>query len=83
MPEHTSEELLTEFDRCPLNARYWAIFGLISAVAALDFLFFQRGFSGGKDRARLASDLRPVGDDPVRRRGRCGGWSAGLGGLVA
>src|SRR5690349_9723915 len=45
MPEHSSEELLAVFDRCPLHARYWAIFGLVSAVAALDFFdFFSVGF---------------------------------------
>jgi len=45
MPGHTSEELLAEFDRCPLHACYWAIFGLVSVVAALDFFdFFGVGF---------------------------------------
>ena len=45
MPEHTSEELLAAFDRCPLHGRYWAIFGLVSVVAALDFFdFFGVGF---------------------------------------
>src|SRR5438128_1209916 len=39
--------------------------------------FFRCGFSGREDRAGLAPDLRPIGDDPVRRRGRCGCWSAG------
>jgi len=45
MAEHTSEELLATFDRCPLNTRYWVIFGLVSVVAALDFFdFFSVGF---------------------------------------
>jgi hypothetical protein len=44
--------------------------------------FFQRGFSRRKDRAGLAPDLWPIGDDPIRRRGWCGGRSTGLGRLV-
>jgi hypothetical protein len=53
MPEHSSEELLAVFDRCPLHARYWAIFGLVSAVAALDFFDF---FSVGFLVAKIAPD---------------------------
>jgi putative MFS transporter len=53
MPEHTSEQLLAAFDRCPLHARYWTIFGLVSAVAALDFFDF---FSVGFLVAKIAPD---------------------------
>jgi putative MFS transporter len=53
MPEHTSEELLAVFDRCRLHGRYWTIFGLVSAVAALDFFDF---FSVGFLVAKIAPD---------------------------
>jgi MFS transporter, putative metabolite:H+ symporter len=40
MPGHTSEDLLAVFDNAPLNARYWVIFALMSAVFVFDFFDF-------------------------------------------
>src|SRR6185437_7785249 len=37
MAQNTSEDLLGLFDRAPLNARYWMIFILMSAVFVFDF----------------------------------------------
>jgi hypothetical protein len=65
MPEHTSEQLLAAFDRCPLHARYWTIFGLVSAVAALDFFDF---FSVGFLVAKCCTDRRY--DDRLTDRGK-------------
>jgi|HubBroStandDraft_6_1064221.scaffolds.fasta_scaffold386147_1 hypothetical protein len=67
MPEHTSEELLAEFDRCLLHARYWVIFGLVSAVAALDFFDFSAWVFWSRrsdDRDRINDRVR-VQRDPV------------------
>ncbi len=36
----TSEDLLTLFDRAPLNRRYWTSFALLAAVYVLDFFDF-------------------------------------------
>jgi putative MFS transporter len=45
MATATSEDLLSVFDRCPLHARYWAVFALLSAVGIADFFdFFSVGF---------------------------------------
>lgn len=45
MSSRTSDDLLALFDRAPLNARYWASIGLLSAAAALDFFdFYVVGF---------------------------------------
>ncbi|HWB49273.1 MAG TPA: MFS transporter [Stellaceae bacterium] len=40
MAETTSEDLLALFDSAPLNARYWVIFALMSAVFVFDFFDF-------------------------------------------
>ncbi|HEU0215247.1 MAG TPA: MFS transporter [Stellaceae bacterium] len=40
MTERTSEDLLSLFDNAPLNARYWMIFILMSAVFVFDFFDF-------------------------------------------
>lgn len=40
MSEQTSESLLAMFDEAPLNARYWMIFALMSAVFVFDFFDF-------------------------------------------
>lgn len=40
MTERTSEDLLSLFDNAPLNARYWMIFTLMSAVFVFDFFDF-------------------------------------------
>jgi putative MFS transporter len=40
MSDQTSESLLAMFDEAPLNARYWAIFALMSAVFVFDFFDF-------------------------------------------
>jgi MFS transporter, putative metabolite:H+ symporter len=40
MAEQTSESLLAMFDEAPLNARYWTIFALMSAVFVFDFFDF-------------------------------------------
>jgi putative MFS transporter len=40
MAQNTSEDLLGLFDSAPLNARYWMIFGLMSAVFVFDFFDF-------------------------------------------
>ncbi len=40
MAEQTSESLLAVFDNAPLNARYWTIFALMSAVFVFDFFDF-------------------------------------------
>jgi putative MFS transporter len=40
-----SDDLLSLLDQCPLNGRYWAAFGLLSAVGVVDFFdFFSVGF---------------------------------------
>src|SRR5215475_10238323 len=40
-----SDDLLSLLDQCPLNARYWTAFGLLSAVGVVDFFdFFSVGF---------------------------------------
>src|SRR5215472_13486137 len=45
MAATTSEDLLSVLDRCPLNARYWTAFGLLSAVGVVYFFdFFSVGF---------------------------------------
>ncbi len=36
----TSDDLLTVFDRAPLNARYWTSFALLAGVYVLDFFDF-------------------------------------------
>src|SRR5947199_1876604 len=40
MVAQTSESLLAMFDSAPLNRRYWASFGLLSAITILDFFDF-------------------------------------------
>ena len=35
-----SEDLLSLFDRAPLNGRYWFIFALMAAVFMFDFFDF-------------------------------------------
>ena len=45
MAAATSDDLLSVLDQCPLNRRYWAVFGLLSAVGVVDFFdFFSVGF---------------------------------------
>jgi len=45
MVASTSDELLSVLDQCPLNGRYWVVFGLLSAVGVVDFFdFFSVGF---------------------------------------
>jgi MFS transporter, putative metabolite:H+ symporter len=45
MATATSEDLLSVFDRCPLHARYWVVFALLSAIGVADFFdFFSVGF---------------------------------------
>jgi MFS transporter, putative metabolite:H+ symporter len=45
MAAATSEDLLSAFDKCPLHARYWTAFSLMSAVGVADFFdFFSVGF---------------------------------------
>jgi putative MFS transporter len=40
-----ADDLLSLLDQCPLNARYWTAFGLLSAVGVVDFFdFFSVGF---------------------------------------
>ncbi len=40
MPGQTSDDLLALFDSADLNARYWAIFGIMSAIIVLEFFDF-------------------------------------------
>jgi putative MFS transporter len=40
MAAQTSEDLLALFDRAPLNARYWVIFAIMSAIIVLEFFDF-------------------------------------------
>ena len=40
MAGQTSDELLALFDTARLNARYWAIFVIISAIIVLEFFDF-------------------------------------------
>jgi putative MFS transporter len=40
MPGSTSEELLSLFDRAPLNRRYWVAFAILSAITVLEFFDF-------------------------------------------
>ena len=45
MAQSTSNDLLSLFDRCPLNKRYWTVFSLVSIVGVADFFdFFSVGF---------------------------------------
>ncbi len=45
MAAATSDDLLSVLDQCPLNGRYWTVFGLLSAVGVVDFFdFFSVGF---------------------------------------
>jgi MFS transporter, putative metabolite:H+ symporter len=45
MAAATSKDLLSVFDGCPLHARYWTAFALLSAVGVVDFFdFFSVGF---------------------------------------
>jgi MFS transporter, putative metabolite:H+ symporter len=45
MATATSEDLLSVFDSCPLHARYWTVFALLSLVGVADFFdFFSVGF---------------------------------------
>ena len=40
MAGQTSDELLALFDTAKLNARYWAIFAIMSAIIVLEFFDF-------------------------------------------
>jgi MFS transporter, putative metabolite:H+ symporter len=40
MTMHTAEDLLSVYDRAPLNRRYWLSFALLAAITVLDFFDF-------------------------------------------
>ncbi len=40
MPGQTSEDLLSLFDRAPLNRRYWVAFAILAAITVLEFFDF-------------------------------------------
>ncbi len=40
MPGETSEDLLSLFDRAPLNRRYWVAFAILAAITVLEFFDF-------------------------------------------
>ena len=40
MPGQTSEDLLSLYDRAPLNLRYWVAFAILSAITVLEFFDF-------------------------------------------
>jgi MFS transporter, putative metabolite:H+ symporter len=40
MPGQTSEDLLAQYDRAPLNRRYWVAFAILSAITVLEFFDF-------------------------------------------
>ncbi len=69
MPGQTSEDLLSLFDRAPLNRALLGRFRDIGGGYGSRVLrFLGRGVSAGRGRAAMAPDLRPVGPDPLQRR---------------
>ena len=40
MPGQTTEDLLSLFDRAPLNRRYWVSFAILAAITVLEFFDF-------------------------------------------